>query len=197
MQSELTNDPAANTANIVCQPVVDHSRIESRPVYQPVEKSEQALLHLFVFQNEMPQAMTTVFNQIGDNPQLDKTSLSVKDSADAQQALTPLLATMPLASTVYLAGDEAFIWQTASQLKTAGLQFEQIKLFEPEVKTRQVFCCHCYHITPDVQHSPTTCGGCQRPLAVTDHFSRQHGAYFAYQANAEDPNDLPDVKELS
>lgn len=168
--------------------------VTSRPVYQPVVKSERSTLHLFVVAGEMPLKMSEIFSSCET---AECKLITVNDTSEAQQKIREVLPTLPLSTTIYVAGSEAFIWFVYEYMISEGMMPEQVKLFTPPEKVRQVFCCHCYQITANITQSPAVCGGCQRLLAVTDHFARKKGAYFGYQVNAEDPNDIPASEELS
>ncbi len=168
--------------------------VKSRPVYPPVEKNNRSSRHLFVVAGEMPKAMSAIFASCDES---ERQLIAVNDIAAAQQTITHRVASLPLATTAYVAGDESFIWSVAELFSAEGMLNEQIRLFAPADKSRQLFCCHCYHITAGVTHSPAECEGCRRLLAVTDHFSRKNGAYLGYQVNAEDPADIPETEELS
>ncbi len=168
--------------------------VKSRPVYQTVEKNDRSSMHIFVVAGEMPQAMSEILDSCDES---ECSVISVNDTSEAKQNVSKLLPTLPLSTSVYVAGTEAFMWYVSELFTSAGMMPEQVQLFAPVEKSRQVFCCHCYHITSGVTESPAECGGCGRVLVVTDHFARKHGAYFAYQVNAEDPTDVPAAEELS
>ena len=168
-------------------------RVSSRPVYLPVEKHHQAQWHVFVCSGDMPAAMTAVYAQCAA---VERQLIQTADAIGAKSQIADLAPNLPLSTSVYVAGDEAFIWQVSEAFTDAGLLAEQIQLIEPQQGGRSVFCCHCYHVTDQVTHSPAVCGGCQR-LAITGHFSRKNSSYFGFQINAEDPNDIPATEELS
>lgn len=168
--------------------------VKSRPVYPPVVKNERSSMHIFVVAGEMPQEMSDIFASCEAS---SCKLIEVNDTAETQQTIQKILPTLPLSTSVYVAGTEPFIWYVSELFNAAGMMPEQVQLFSPEEKARQVFCCHCYHMTSGVTESPAECGGCGKLLLVTDHFARKHGAYFAYQVNAEDPSDVPVAEELS
>ncbi|MFY0677923.1 MAG: hypothetical protein JXR18_11625 [Neptuniibacter sp.] len=168
--------------------------VKSRPVYQPVEKSERSKLHLFVVAGEMPAEMSEIFSSCEES---ECKLITVNDTSEAKQNIQNTLPSLPLSTTVYVAGSEAFIWFVYERLIAEGMMPEQVKLFTPPEKFRQVFCCHCYHVSDGITQSPAVCGGCERLLVVTDHFARKKGAYLGYQVNAEDPNDIPESEELN
>ncbi|WP_286238111.1 dimethylamine monooxygenase subunit DmmA family protein [Neptuniibacter halophilus] len=172
----------------------DISAVMSRPVYQPVVKNSRAARHLFIVQAQMTEELALAFESCREE---QRSLLTLADQAEVETRLNGQISELPLSSMVYVAGDEAYLWGVFEYLRSAGMLAEQIRLSQPVVSARQIFCCHCYSITGGVTRSPAVCVGCQRHLAVTDHFARKHGAYFAYQANAEDPQDLPEQMELS
>jgi len=168
--------------------------VKSRPVYQPIKKRNPSLQHVFIVAGEMPEDMATTYRHC-DNTK--RTLILVSDSEKAKKTIAEKASLLSLSATVYVAGDESFIWFVSELLTAKGMLPEQIKLCAPVEQYRTVYCCHCYHFSTGVTHSPATCAGCQRLLAVTDHFSRKSGAYLGYQVNAEDPADIPETQELS
>ncbi len=171
-------------------------QVRSRPVYRDVDYlSSQAKHHLFIAQGEMSDALSRLYNQCESG---ERVSITVQTSQTPEEALTPsMISTLPLSTAVYASGDENFLWRISTALTDGGMLAEQIHLLPPTAKTRKVYCCHCSSFTSEVSHSPVTCSGCGRQLAVTDHFSRRFGAYRGYQVNAEDPNDIPESEELN
>ncbi|MYM64945.1 dimethylamine monooxygenase subunit DmmA family protein [Pseudomaricurvus sp. HS19] len=174
------------------EPVLGYE-VKSRPVYPPVQKNSRAKYHLFVCQGDMPEAMASVVEAC---EAVGHRLIEASDPVTAVQQLQQVTPELPLATCAYVAGDEAFIWTVAEALGAAGMIPEQIQPFAPADRSRHVFCCHCYHITSGVTHTPAACAGCQRLLAVTDHFSRKLAAYRGIQINAEDPADIPEPMEL-
>lgn len=167
--------------------------VKSRPVYGIVEKSPSASLHLFISPPTMPAAMQTIYESCADH---QRQLLSYGSSTDINTELAGIIPSLMASTAVYIAGTEPVMWAAAEQLREAGMLPAQINLFEPLDYSRQVFCCHCYHLTYG-QAAPLKCGGCGRLLTVTDHFSRKHGAYFGYQVNAEDINDIPEAEAFN
>ncbi len=174
------------------EPILGYE-VKSRPVYPSVQKSSRAKYHLFVWQGDMPEAMAGIVEAC---EAVGHRLIQTAEPAAAVQQLQEVIPELPLSSCAYVAGDEAFIWTVAEVLSTAGMTPEQIRPFAPVDSSRHVFCCHCYHITRGVTHTPVACDGCQRLLAVTDHFSRKLAAYRGIQINAEDPADIPEPMEL-
>ena len=169
------------------------STLKSRPVYPPVEKALRSLHHVFIVSGEMPDTMSAIINHC-DSTQVE--IIQVDDSNSKWQLATEYASALPLSCTVYLAGNEVFLWRASELLTNAGVRPDQIKMFAPTDSSRAVFCCHCYAVTEGVTHSPCSCSGCDRLLAVTDHFSQKQASYFGYQVNAEDADDIPPSQEL-
>lgn len=168
--------------------------VKSRPVYQAVKKNDHSIWHLFIVAGEMLPDVKEIFDHCKET---ERDVISVSDISDAQTRIKQAAPLLPLSTTVYVAGSEPFMWAISESLTSVGMLAEQIQLFSPVDKSRQVFCCHCYHISSGIKQNPAKCAGCQRLLEVTDHFSRKHGAYFAYQVNAEDPSYIPEPEVLS
>lgn len=167
--------------------------VKSRPVYPPVDRSETSQRHLFIAMGAPPAVMLDVIHRCDET---ERQVITVDDIEHAKPEILAALVSATMATTAYVAGDEAFLWRIADLLNQQGLLPEQIKLFAPLSHSRRVFCCHCYHITDSVTHSPAACAGCGRLLAVTDHFSKHKASYMGYQVNAEDASEIPPAKEL-
>lgn len=179
--------------------------IKSRPVYVPVSLNFASVFHVFVTEGEGLPEVTALFEACDAE---QKQLLVVGDQAfegdhyqrvDADKInglLTEVLTGAPVATTVYVAGRESFLWDVRKVSRDAGLAGEQVLLFEPVIQKRRLFCTHCHEITEDVSHSPMACSHCGRLLLVRDHFSRLHGAYVGVQINAEDATDIPATEEL-
>ncbi|RTE67392.1 hypothetical protein EH243_00100 [Amphritea opalescens] len=168
--------------------------VASKPAYGPVELNPKSSFHLFVAEQLLPKAMECLYDACQPN-EGRKEKAVVEDASDPE--LRNLLATFPLNGTLYLAGTEPFLWRVASHARALGLCPEQIRLMAPVTRERHLFCCHCHTITEGVTYSPYACSGCGAMLEVTDHFSRLHGAYFSFQANAEDSADMPEQREVN
>jgi hypothetical protein len=172
------------------------------PIYSSVVINEKSDFHLFIKEVDLTEAFDALFISISDAKKRSMITLSDDVDSDDQslmskEALAPLLASLPLNTSVYLQGSEAFMWDVNSIAIEQGMVADQINMLTPISKQRRLFCTHCYTITEGVTHSPAVCSGCQRNLLVRDHFSRLHSAYVGLQIDAEDPADLPPVEELS
>lgn len=168
--------------------------VSNRPIYKLVEINQRSSYQLFVGEtwsdelNEFYESCTSY-----DNKQISIAS----DSKDIYADLTLFLSAAPVNTTVYIHGNEPFLWKIAKVLKSMGLVEEQIKMFKPTSNQRDLFCVHCYTITPNVSETPAECCNCKLKLEVSDHFSKLHSAYMGYRVNAEDPIDIPKSKELN
>lgn len=182
-------------------PEVEVPGVKSRPDYAPVQLQPLARLQLFIGQPAGEAALTAL--SAGADPALCRqfTCAGPASSAVLSEALPEgllaLLHDAPLATAIYLAGDEPFLWDMRNLLRDLGFTAQQIVMLPPFSQARRLFCTHCYTLTEGVTHSPAVCSGCQRPLLVRDHFSRLHGAYVGVQINAEDPTELPQEEPLS
>ncbi len=92
---------------------------------------------------------------------------------------------------LYLIGSEAFICRLESLALAAGLLSSEIqaKTLTGEVR---VWCTHCKAVTQTSACNLAECRGCGRQLTVYHHFSKRHGAYMGFQADAELPGQLPE-----
>ncbi|MDO6459618.1 dimethylamine monooxygenase subunit DmmA family protein [Granulosicoccaceae sp. 1_MG-2023] len=180
--------------------------VKSRPDYHEVAPDQTAQCHVFITdsaglaQSEaLCQASPVAKKQawhIGDSDTLPAGYEAIQ-SGDWQAVLGEQLSGFGIATAFYVSGLEAFLWQVHGVLTKAGFAPSQIHLEPPAGNQRDVFCTHCYHITPDVSTTPARCAGCGRLLLVRDHFSRLHCAYVGVQINAEDPAEVPPTEELS
>ncbi len=168
-------------------------RIKSRPLYGPVSIRPKARSHLFVGSSA---ELDSLFDSLPEEQRARITCEEGKLTADVRARLETAFAELPIASAVYVAGDEAFIWDVRNLALAAGMGEEQVQLCQPTSNARRLFCTHCYEYTEGVTHSPQACSGCGRLLLVRDHYSKLHGAYVGVQINAEDPADIPETEEL-
>ncbi|MBS99891.1 MAG: hypothetical protein CMI01_14590 [Oceanospirillaceae bacterium] len=179
----------------------DEPLIKSRPTYTEVSLRPNAQKHLFV---STAQSLSKIRSLYDEAPKGEKalylfgkpevTGLGTECGSLSE--LEVVINALPLASAVYVAGDEGFLWDVHNLAEKAGLASEQIQLLAPESNKRRLFCTHCYAITEEVTYSPHACSGCGRLLLVRDHYSKLHGAYVGVQINAEDPADIPETEEL-
>jgi hypothetical protein len=168
---------------------------ENRPVYSPVTLNQGASFQLFLYQDGYSDGINELYEFCHNE---NKKLVSCAESeVDIDQVLESELAPAPLGTMIYLAGTEAFMWNAANKLANKGLVSEQIEMLQPTSNQRNVFCVHCLTINQNVTESPATCSGCNRLLAVTDHFSKLHSAYLGYQVNAEDLTETFETQELT
>lgn len=169
--------------------------VKSRPQYPPLSLAPARAYGLFIAPAGQESALQSVYDQCA---YAGKRLLTLAAGEAGLQQLQQTLSTLTEQSTGFvLAGSEAFMWDVANALKTAGFVQQQIQMLPPLDNSRRLFCTHCYTVMENVQQSPVVCSGCGRHLLVRDHFSRLHGAYVGVQINAEDSADIPAVQELS
>jgi hypothetical protein len=166
----------------------------NRPFYESIEINKHSSYQLFI-----GELASDTLNELYETCiHYDKKQLCIAaTSPDIDSDLTFFLSTAPVNTTVYIQGSEAFIWKLWQRVKVLGLVDEQIKMFQPENKQRDLFCVHCFTTTHEVTQTPALCDDCQRLLVVTEHFSKHHAAYMGYQVNAENPTEIPDPKEFT
>ncbi|KAA0874442.1 dimethylamine monooxygenase subunit DmmA family protein [Nitrincola tapanii] len=167
--------------------------IKSRPIYAQPRRDERAKMHLFVHQGTIDARLDALYQALAESER----ALCCLASTEERSLLESELARLPLASALYVAGEEAFLWDVRNLARQQGWVDEQIHLAPPLQGQRRVFCTHCYSLMEGVRFSPVICTGCARPLLVRDHFSRLHGAYVGVQINVEDPADLPEEEPLT
>ncbi len=179
--------------------------IKSRPKYQVPVLVGSARLQLFICEpaardqlmslHQQCEPEQTYWLEVGDPVACDSAAESCTFEGLAA-CLQRRLAGAPVATRLYVAGSEAFLWDVRNQALAAGLVDEQIQLAPPVSRARRLFCTHCYTRMEGVETSPHRCSGCGRLLLVRDHFARLHGAYVGVQINAEDPNEQPEQEVL-
>lgn len=178
---------------------------KSRPVYPPVLLNPAASFHVFITEESALLKVSPMFEAcdtdqkilllVGDH-EIEGSEYQSVDVVDLPAMVEEVLTGAPVSTTVYVSGQESFLWDVRKMSRDAGLASEQVLLVEPAQNKRRLFCTHCHEITEDVTHTPATCSHCGRLLLVRDHFSRLHGAYVGVQINAEDAKDIPATEEL-
>ncbi len=113
-------------------------------------------------------------------------------TAEVVDQLGALLAAAQVGIRVYLAGDDGFVRATAAVAHAAGVLDDELQTAVTASAARRVWCSHCRTVTEGVTTTVAPCAGCGRTLEVFHHFSRRHGAYLGFQADAEAPGELPD-----
>jgi hypothetical protein len=111
------------------------------------------------------------------------------------QALRAELGQGRMGLRLYLAGSDAFLWQSAREARAFGMSSDEMRLERCGSLERPVYCTHCTHVTQGVKTNLVVCPGCQRTLFVRDHFSRHLAAYMGFQIDAEVPGVIPPVEE--
>lgn len=190
------------------------SIVTSRPVYSPILIVDSCSDNdVFICENFISEQMQSLYLQsecpiktaiciTSDDTDVAGDDFSEKPIKCQQIShfvdnLPSFVRSMTIRTRVYLEGSEPFMWHIYGLLLKQGMVAEQIKMQPPTSKKRNVFCTHCFTLTDGVITTVASCSGCGRLLHVSDHFSKRHAAYFCYQVNAEDPNDVPQVQELT
>jgi predicted RNA-binding Zn-ribbon protein involved in translation (DUF1610 family) len=194
--------------------------IKSKPYYGALQWHEHATGHRVIAQDEgarsvvklcqhrYPPAPLKVFLVHGESTpsippypallrQLVGKDLAVFDSESAAlSALNMDLAECLMGTQFYVAGSEAFIWDVIAQLGAYGVQDQHVVKELCGTLARAVYCVHCKTIDKAVHHNIFQCRGCGRHLFVRDHFSRRLGAYMGLMTDAEEPGNIPEIKEI-
>lgn len=169
--------------------------MKSKPTYSLPSIVNAAQFHIFIYQTTSEPLIAPLVNKL--QPEQCKKRLIDNDIEHvASRQIQSLLESAPVATQVYLAGSEAFMWDVRNIAVRLGLVDQQIQMAPPTLKDRRVFCVHCYSAKNNVETSPIVCGGCGRLLEVKDHFSRLKGAYLGLQINAENPQYKPEPREF-
>ena len=113
---------------------------------------------------------------------------------ELEGTLRERLSTASVGLRLYVAGSEALVRRVSALALEAGMERDEIHTEVTASAARPVWCTHCKAVTPDVATTLVACAGCGRMLEVYHHFSRRHGAYMGFQADAELPGDLPEAQ---
>lgn len=195
------------------------SRIEpsmaSRPVYGRLEPAP-APAHLIVADAEGGRAVLELFERaprgfartveicyvpggIDHSDALRALGAARFRTSPTVHALLPGLARtferMHMGTRVYLAGSESLIGLATRAAMEAGLDHRALITEHRGTLARRVQCVHCKGITEHVTTQPATCAHCGLLLLVRDHYSRRIAAFQGVNVNAEDPSDIPPMRE--
>jgi len=170
-------------------------RVKSRPEYPPVKLNLKQQQQVFISATGNNATFRKMFNDCEAQLGSERVTWLVVHQ-DLDRVLQETAADLPLATAVYVAGTEAYMWDVYNTL--IGLDFapEQIQMLAPESTARRLFCTHCYTVMEGVTVTPHTCEGCGELLLVRDHFNRLHGAYVGVSINAEDRSEVPAEEAL-
>lgn len=113
---------------------------------------------------------------------------------ELEAALRARLSGASVGLRLYIAGSEGLVRRVTALALEAGMERDEIHSEVTASAARPVWCTHCKTVTPDVATTLVRCAGCGRTLEVYHHFSRRHGAYMGFQADAELPGDLPEAQ---
>lgn len=152
--------------------------MKSKPVYAVLELDGAARRHLFLTQG--PEGRNAACRALAAQPSAETRLLS-----DFELEMDSVLADAGMDTAFYLAGPEVFLWQTASRLRSAGVENRRIKQELAGSAARRVYCVHCRTIAESVTTALHTCTVCGLNLTVRDHFSRPLAAYMGVSADAE------------
>jgi predicted RNA-binding Zn-ribbon protein involved in translation (DUF1610 family) len=188
---------------------VSSPAIKSQPVYSPLQWDASAAWHLLAAEGEgcvrllelLATAPKTGVKVLAVTPdaglagKLSKLGQVLADSEALQAALRDELSQSKMGLRLYLAGTDAFLWQSAREARGFGMSTDEMHLERCGSLERPVYCTHCTHVTQGVKTNLVVCPKCQRTLFVRDHFSRHHAAYMGFQIDAEVPGVIPPVEE--
>ena len=170
-------------------------RVKSRPEYSPVKLDLKQQQQVFISATGNNATLKRMFDdcvtQLGNQR---VTWLVVHQ--DVKRVIAETAADFPLATAVYIAGTEAWMWDVRNALIAEDFAPEQIQMLAPESNARRLFCTHCYTVMEGVTHNPHSCSGCGELLLVRDHFSKLYGAYVGVSINAEDRSEIPATEAL-
>ena len=118
---------------------------------------------------------------------------------DADALLAALPATLEkchMGTRLYICGSEAFLWKVSQIAGDFGMHTSEVSMELFGSLARRVYCPHCKTTTEGVTTDIFECEGCRLSLTHVDHFSRVMGAFLGFRADAEDPGNVPERKEL-
>jgi len=89
--------------------------------------------------------------------------------------------------TIYIYGDEAFIWSMANSAKRFGIDpaIDNDIVLSKCGSIRNVYCAHCGTVNVVGYDGQITCAGCNTTLSVREHFSQRIGAYLGVRTYLE------------
>ena len=168
--------------------------MKSKPVYAALELDTTAHRHLFLTQG--PGGLEAARYALAANPSADAAVLTLDDPAGRETRLSDALAQAGMDTAFYVAGPEAFLWQTVNRLRLSGVENPRIQQELAGSKARRVYCVHCRALNESVTTSIHRCERCGLHLTVRDHFSRPLEAYMGVIVDAESPGDVPEPEIL-
>jgi dimethylamine monooxygenase subunit C len=163
--------------------------IKSRPRYEPLHLDPMGKRHLIVTDRAGVPAGAFATPPVG-------AEIWVGDIATILPALSERFGQETVGFRLYAVGTEGFIWGAASAALAAGMERDEVFLFQAGSLRRRIYCTHCKIITDDVTTSIVACTGCGVSLFVRDHFSRRIGAFMGVRVDAEQHGDLPPAEVL-
>lgn len=176
------------------QPVGVSARHTSVPAPTALEADPAARAHLIVAATGNPaveQLVKTLQAQAAHSS-VEVLVASDDGEAELEEQLRTRLERATVGLRLYVAGSESLVRRAAALALACGLERDELRTQVTASPARRVWCTHCKTITPAVTTTIARCDGCARMLEVYHHFSRRHGAYMGYQADAEMPGELPE-----
>ena len=152
--------------------------MKSKPVYAALKLDTSARRHLFLTHG--PEGRNAACRALAGQPAADARLLT-----DFEPGTDAVLTDAGMDTAFYLAGPEIFLWQTASRLRSAGVENRRIRQELAGSAARRVYCVHCRAINESVTTALHSCTVCGLSLTVRDHFSRPLAAYMGVSADAE------------
>jgi hypothetical protein len=121
---------------------------------------------------------------------LDQTAGCV---AKLEELVASRLSEAEVGVRLYICGSDAFVRRFQALAFEFGAVPAEIATVTIGEEIR-VWCTHCKAITEAPASNLVDCYNCGRALLVYHHFSRRHGAYMGFQADAEVPGALPETE---
>lgn len=113
--------------------------------------------------------------------------LLVTEDDQALADLDRALASATVGVRVYVTGTEPFVRAAQRRCRAGGLLDDEVLTHVRGERAGPVRCVHCTATTVGAVGDEVTCAGCGVPLLVYHHYSRRHGAYMGFRADAEQP----------
>lgn len=134
------------------------------------------------------RSSTAAWRSEAEEAGIDVVAVLPGPDGTATASLSRALAGATAATRLVLAGDEAFLGPAYAVALEAGLRPAEIRVHQTAEQARRVRCTHCRALTTTAVPvgGRTDCAGCGVPLEVFAHYSRRHGAYMGFRADAEE-----------
>jgi dimethylamine monooxygenase subunit C len=177
----------------------------SAPRDAPLELDSAGVQHLLVAELDTPATrrlladaarLRSAIEIVRHADDAEGSKRSPGPRAEATRADEQLAAWLSAASVgvrLYVSGREAFVRRLVHTANRMGLSDAEIRTEISGPRARRVRCVHCKTIADDVDAGLVECPGCGLTLLVYHHYSRRHGAWMGFQADAEVPGELPEL----